>query len=109
MPYFTQSGKDRESDPDQYISNFSDGSVAVFKYFDVQTLTRLGVVYKGRGQGILKVFDIEDSLITELRIEKTETIKVVSSKVNPFKKGKQLLKFVFEGKGHFDFIAFELD
>lgn len=33
-PYLTQSGADREDDPDQYIANMTDGAWAGYKYFD---------------------------------------------------------------------------
>ena len=32
-PYFTQTGKDREENGDQYIANMRDGATAGFKYF----------------------------------------------------------------------------
>lgn len=35
-PYFTQTGKDREGNGDQYIANMRDGAVAGFKYFDIR-------------------------------------------------------------------------
>lgn len=40
-PYITQSGKDRESDPDQYIANFYDGCNAGFRYFDIDSGTKI--------------------------------------------------------------------
>ena len=34
-PYITQDGQDRECNPQQYIANMRNYSVAGFKYFDV--------------------------------------------------------------------------
>ena len=108
LPYFTQNGKDRDDNPDQYIANFSNGSIAVFKYFDVKSLSNIDVLYKGNASGMLDVFDIDNRLIAQLPIDKSLDITSTSSKTTLAKKGKQSLKFAFEGKGHFDFISFVL-
>ena len=108
LPYFTQTGKDREDNPDQYIANMSNGSVAVFKYFDIKSLKEIEIAYKGNATGVLKVFDIEDKLIAELPIINSKELNKSVGKVNEIKKGKQLLKFAYEGKGHFDFISFKI-
>ena len=41
-PYFTQSGKDRDCDPDQYIANFREGSTALFRYFSFDDVSYAG-------------------------------------------------------------------
>lgn len=56
-PYFTQSGKDRECDPDQYIANFCDGATAGFKYFRFSGNKRVGVTVSGRAEGAICVRD----------------------------------------------------
>lgn len=50
-PYFTQSGKDRESDGKQYIANMRDGAVAGFKYFKFDGLSEIGILVAGVGTG----------------------------------------------------------
>lgn len=55
-PYFTQHGKDRESDGDQYIANMRDGAAAGFKYFRLGDASKLVVEISGRGKGVLRVF-----------------------------------------------------
>ena len=53
-PYFTQSGADREQDPDQYIANMKDGATAGFKYFRFDNPQRICVTVRG-GSGRMDV------------------------------------------------------
>lgn len=46
-PYITQSGKDREKDPDQYIANFYDGCNAGFRYFNIKPGTKIRIETSG--------------------------------------------------------------
>ena len=108
LPYFTQTGSDREDNPDQYIANFSNDSVAVFKYFDIDTPTKLLLEYKGKASGNLDVYDINEELVSSLKIEESKVVKEISSSLN-IKPKKQLLKFVFKGQGHFDFHSFTIE
>ena len=51
-PYFTQSGEDRERDPDQYVKNFCDGATAGFKYFDFDGCAHgISVTVRGKAKG----------------------------------------------------------
>ena len=43
-PAFVQSGEDRESEPDQYITHMRDGAAAGFKYFDACGNRKITVV-----------------------------------------------------------------
>ena len=54
-PYFTQTGKDRMKEGDQYIANMRDGAVAGFKYFDFQNLRRVSITVGGRGEGQFQI------------------------------------------------------
>lgn len=54
-PYFTQTGKDRERDGDQYIANMKDGAIAGFKYFDFKGLEKVAVLVSGDGRGEMVV------------------------------------------------------
>ena len=58
-PYLTQTGKDRESDPDQYVANMRDGAVCGFKYFDPADAQTIEVELTGVGEGVLEVFTSE--------------------------------------------------
>ena len=53
-PYFTQTGKDREENGDQYIANMRDGATAGFKYFAFDG-TEKTISVTGRGAGKLIV------------------------------------------------------
>lgn len=54
-PYFTQTGADREGQPDQYIANMTDGSVAVFKYFALEEPAGIGIRVRGEGEGVMRI------------------------------------------------------
>lgn len=63
-PYFTQDGSDRESNPEQYIANFSNGCTAGYRYFEMPEATRTVRIrvrgHKGRAaQGVLLLSDNE--------------------------------------------------
>lgn len=107
-PYLTQDGGDREEGADQYIANFCDGAVAVYKYFDLTPTKEIGVTLKGNGQGtiVVKAGEAGPELARiSVKAEKTE-----KSFFAPMKEisGKQPLYLTFEGKGSFRLISFEL-
>lgn len=107
-PYLTQDGGDREEGADQYIANFCDGAVAVYKYFDLTPTKEIGVTLKGNGQGtiLVKAGEAGPELARiSVKAEKTE-----KSFFAPMKEisGKQPLYLTFEGKGSFRLISFEL-
>ena len=54
-PYFTQTGKDREGQGDQYIANMRDGAVAGFKRFRFTFSPVLRLILGGHGQGVMEV------------------------------------------------------
>ena len=56
-PYLTQSGDDRESDPDQHVVNLHDGAVVGFRWFDLRAPTTLRIDADGEG-----VFDVAADL-----------------------------------------------
>ena len=53
-PYFTQTGRDREGDGDQYIANMQDGAVAGFKSFAFDT-TEKSLRIEADGSGFFEV------------------------------------------------------
>ena len=98
-PYFTQTGKDRESDGDQYIANMRDGATAGFKYFEFDgTETKISV--QGRGGGQFLVTDGEMTVAT-VPMNGTSVISI-SAGVHP-------LYFTFEGEGPSDFVSFTIE
>ena len=108
-PYFTQHGKDRESDGDQYIANMRDGAVAGFKYFRLGEASELELELGGRGEGVIRVFTDE-----AMREEAASLLVSSGGPVGRFtgsfyaEEGVKPLFFRFEGSGSLDFIAFTL-
>jgi hypothetical protein len=107
-PYLTQDGKDRNSGSDQYISNFCDGSVAVYKYFDTSLTHKIGINIRGNAEGVVYVKDSGNGeVLAKINIEKSKGKKKFYSSFSGGKP-KQGLSFSFEGKGSFKFYAFGL-
>ncbi len=50
-PYFTQSGNDREENPDQYIANMRSGAWAGLKYFAFHGESKISLRLRANGQG----------------------------------------------------------
>ena len=61
-PYFTQTGKDRNDSPDQYIADVSDGTTVGFKYFSFDGATAVSVKITGRAEGEFTVTDGEKTV-----------------------------------------------
>ena len=111
-PFLTQKGKDREEGPDQYVSNYCTGCTVGFKYFDLSSTTKVSITLQGYANS-------EDCQVTIRNQEKGEVL--VRIPVTTCKEprtfeaelkglGKhEALYFGMEGKGTFDFIAFDLD
>lgn len=106
-PYFTQSGSDREDDPDQYIANFGDGATAGFKYFDVCGLSEVGVKFKGKATGTVIVTN-GDGTVAEIPISPSGVETVARA---PWRgaDGVQALYFTFRGRGRIDLISIVLN
>lgn len=109
-PYFTQSGRDREGQGDQYIANMRSGATAGFKYFDFDgTEMVLLAQVGGHGQGELLVSDAPDMQHVLARLpvrtdgEITETFGELA-----VEKGVRPLYFRYAGDGAVDFHAFEI-
>ena len=109
-PYFTQSGKDREGDGDQYIANMRDGAVAGFKYFSFSGPGTITAELRGKAEGRLSV-----STDAEGR-EKAAEIPVSLDSPDwtetrarlAVKPGVHALYFRYEGEGYVDFNSFSL-
>lgn len=108
-PYFTQDGEDREKDPNQYIANMNDGSVAAFKYFIFEHTEEIAVKVRGNGKGVFIIS-------TELRGKQEAEIQVAAQNnwitfVAPMKieAGVKALYFKYEGEGSVDFMSFTID
>ncbi|MCF0133214.1 MAG: family 43 glycosylhydrolase [Blautia sp.] len=107
-PYLTQEGKDRESGPEQYITNMCDGAVAGFKYFDLTDTKKIRVNVKGNAAGVLSICTEEyGEAVTKIDIKPTRNVHGFTAELNA-PGSRQALFFKFEGKGSFDFISFDL-
>ena len=110
LPYFTQSGVDREADGDQYIANLRDGSWCGFKYFSFDgTESRISVTVRGDANGTLKVFTGRtQSPAAVILITPGTEWKEFSSKFSV--SGDTVpLYFVYQGSGNLDFLTFEME
>lgn len=108
-PYFTQSGKDRESDPDQYIANFRNGATAGFKYFEFDGATGISVKACGNARGTLTVKDglTDGNIVARIELSPCKERKEFSAPL-AVENGVKPLYFTFDGRGSFDFIGFTL-
>ena len=103
-PYFTQTGKDREDNGDQYIANFGHDSVCGFRYFQFEKdEIQVGLTVKGKAKGKLLIkLDPESSPIGEIDIDvATKTMMKVEGKAH-VGKGVRPLYFDYQGEGAFD-------
>lgn len=106
-PCFTQSGVDRESEGDQYISNLRDGAWAGFKYFSfTESVSKITVKARGEAEGELIVsVKRNEEPAARIRIEAGAEWKEFSA---PFKvpQGEYPLYFTYKGQGALDFSSF---
>jgi arabinoxylan arabinofuranohydrolase len=108
-PYFTQSGVDREENPDQYIANMRNGSVAGFKYFSFENTTRIGLEIGGKASGAIHVFtNLDQPPVAILKINVNGQKKKVNSAFEALN-GVYPIYIKFIGKGYIDFYSFELN
>ena len=98
-PYFTQTGKDRECDGDQYIANMRDGATAGFKYFDFTGSETL-ITVNGRGHGEFEVTDGE-STVARVHVGGSGKLKIAA--------GVRPLYFIYHGSDAADFISFTIE
>lgn len=105
-PYFTQTGKDRESDGDQYIANMRDGAVAGFKYFNLQGIRSITVRCRGSA-GVLEISTAADFGEIVGTAELTESaMDILAEAAVEIADGVRPLYFRYKGKGVIDFCAF---
>ncbi|MCF0253974.1 MAG: hypothetical protein HUK26_06555 [Duodenibacillus sp.] len=105
-PYFTQSGKDRMDNGDQYIANMCDGSAAGFKYFDFSQVGQIDVQTRGSA-GILEISLVPDfsSLLGQAVLPASAAYVWSCAPVRDVS-GTVPLYFRYRGDGSVDFRAF---
>lgn len=98
-PYFTQRGKDREGDGDQYIANMREGATAGFKYFAFDG-TETTIHITGRGAGAFTVSNGKTVLCS---------VAINSTASGHFPQGTSPLYFTYTGPDVADFISFTIE
>ncbi|WP_100406491.1 family 43 glycosylhydrolase [Bacillus solitudinis] len=107
-PYFTQTGKDREHNPTQYIANMKDGAVAGYKYFMIKDVKGMAVQVNATGIGEMLVStELNSEPIARIPITKTKGYTYFQTRVT-IQNGKQALYFTYRGSGKIDFKSFIL-
>lgn len=107
-PAFTQTGKDRNSDPDQYIANMLDGATAGFKYFNFEGLKAITVHVKGKATGKMLVTDENGNEVASIAIAAEKAYKSFKAQAK-IENGKHALFFKYVGDGAVDFKSFVLE
>ncbi len=104
-PYFTQSGKDRDCDGDQYIANIRSGSVVGFKYFAFRTASSVMLEIRGEAKGTILVSENQNfSVINGLIHVESDDCKDYHAVgcLLRIEKGVKPLYFRYEGQGYID-------
>ena len=100
-PYFTQTGKDREDNGDQYIANMRDGATAGFKYFTFDgTETTISVRGKGDGKFLISTDPDGKEVVAAVPVNGTGACNI--------SEGVHALYFRYEGTDTADFTAFTI-
>ena len=110
-PYFTQTGKDRENNGDQYIANMRDGAVAGFKYFEFKGLKSAAVELRGRAEGEFMLSCTSDFKTVAARIPVKVNDRCFRDYQAPcvIPDGVQALYCGFFGRGSVDFRSIKLN
>ncbi|PXW88459.1 glycosyl hydrolase family 43 [Streptohalobacillus salinus] len=108
-PYFTQTGKDRENHPTQYIANMRDGAVAGFKSFLIEDLQEIAVQVQSTGVGVMYVSTaLSSEPIAEISVNKSNRYSYFRSSVD-LKNKEVALYFCYKGSGKVNFKSFVLN
>ena len=109
LPYFTQSGEDREENGDQYLANLRDKAWCGFKYFAFDgTESRITVTVRGEAAGTLKVYTrLGGHPAASLLVKPSGDWAEYSGKL-AIEAGTAPLYFVYEGSGSLDFDSFAI-
>lgn len=96
LPYITCKEGER------IIADFSDGSVAGYKYFDFEGTCRIGVEFRGDAQGVLILRTGEDQgdVLGEIPVASTSDWQVGSAKICA--QGNKALYLEYTGAGRID-------
>ena len=108
MPYFTQTGEDREENGTQYIAYMDNGSWAGFKYFKFSGGEKIKMTAHSDGEGYFEVCTMRGGeVVVKIPVIPTEEVSTFEGE-GTLPGGTHALYFTYRGKGHVDFISFEL-
>ena len=118
-PFLTQKGADFDPDksdvtgPQQYISNFCTGCTVGYKYFDLRNTTRLLVVLQGYANSpdcavSVRTKEHGGEVLCRIPVVTCKDARRFEGTLPAGLGEKEALYFSVEGKGTFDFLAFEL-
>lgn len=110
LPYFTQSGSDRDENGDQYIANLRDGAWCGFKYFLFDGSERqLTVTVRGNAAGTLIVCADRNSCpYASISLSASEDWTRFAGEIK-LSAGIIPLYFIYKGSGSIDFYSFEIE
>lgn len=109
FPRITQEGKDGDENPG-YIDNMADGTVAGFKYFACEGITRVTVRVRGWNHGgrMQLLIHRDGDPIGEIPVEKSNEWKEYSAQIR-IPDGVRALYFRFSGYGVISLAGFTLE
>ena len=105
-PYFTQTGKDREDNGDQYIANIRNNDIVGFKYFEFKETKKISVTIKGTAKGKIIVMNSNYEVVSTIEVVASKDYQSFTSDISI--SGISALYFKFIGKEYFDFKEFTL-
>lgn len=108
-PFLTQDGEDREDIPAQYIANMTDGSIAGFKYFDMENPVTFAIQTRGNGNGTIVVSTkMHGDALAEIQVKPAGEWTWFSCDITEKIKGKNPVYFEYKGEGHVDVMKFRM-
>ena len=109
-PYFTQTGVDREDNPNQYIANMRDGATAGFRYFALQGKTDVSVKVKGEGKGTMEIrFASNGNVVATIPMSGSKEYTEYHALEPIEAEGTYALYFTYKGSASVDFMSFNLN
>lgn len=108
-PYFTQDKQDDDHSAVQYIANMRDGSVAGFKYFQIDDVHSIQVNIGGNCDGVIQVSDRANfsAICANIPVRKVNGHRTSTAECT-LQPGVRALYFRFGGDGVMDFHSFTL-
>ena len=99
----------REEGPEQYVSNFCTGCTVGFKYFDLRETKTVRVFLQGYGDCVVTVRTKEDGeAVCSIPAATCRQERDFAGELHGAFGDREALYFSVEGRGTFDFLAFEL-